>query len=74
MEALIKLTVFFKLQNKIIKKNNNKCTRFYRGLCASRKKKEEEADEEKEKEHVSKMDAKLLSFTTFYYVVCKDMQ
>lgn len=40
----------------------------YRSIC-SRKKKEEESDEEKEKEHISKMDAKLLSFTTFYYVV-----
>ena len=41
-----------------------------RSVCASRKKKEEDLDEMKEKEHVSKMDAKLLSFTTFFYLVC----
>ncbi|KAL4233980.1 hypothetical protein ACF0H5_005635 [Mactra antiquata] len=37
-------------------------------LCMSKKKKEEEAEEDKKKVHVSKMDAKLMSFTTFYYL------
>ena len=42
------------------------CT--FRNTCA-RKKKDEDAEEDKEKKHQSKMDAKFLSFTTFYYAV-----
>ena len=37
-------------------------------MC-SRKKKDDDTDEDKEKKHQSKMDAKFLSFTTFYYAV-----
>ena len=38
-------------------------------MFVSKKKLEEEAEEDKKKKHVSKMDAKLMSFTTFYYFV-----
>ncbi|XP_021341779.1 inositol 1,4,5-trisphosphate receptor type 2-like [Mizuhopecten yessoensis] len=38
-----------------------------RNTC-SRKKKDDELEEEKKKKHQSKLDAKLFSFTTFYYI------
>ncbi|KAL4233979.1 hypothetical protein ACF0H5_005634 [Mactra antiquata] len=40
----------------------------FKEMFESKKKKEEEADEDKAKEHESKMDAKVFSFATFYYV------
>ena len=36
-----------------------------------RKQSEDDDDDEKKKKHVSKLDAKFFSFTTFYYMVNK---
>ena len=38
-------------------------------MTFSRKKKDDELEEDKKKKHESKLDAKLFSFTTFYYFV-----
>lgn len=41
----------------------------FRDYLFSKKKEDDDGDEDKTKEHVPKMEAKLISFKTFYYLV-----